>query len=114
LAVFVLQHFIENAIWHGMVPKESGGKVIVSIKGNDGAVECIVDDNGIGRELSKQYKKQYESTHESKGIGLTQSRLELDKLLNEREDSIHIIDKMDEAGKAAGTKVIMTFKNNIN
>ena len=63
------------------MPKETGGNVMVIVKENDGAVECIIDDNGIGRELSKQYKAQYEATHQSKGIGLTQSRLELDKLL---------------------------------
>ena len=110
----ILQPFIENAIWHGLVPKEPGGRVVVSVKENDGAVQCIIDDDGIGRELSEQYKAQYESTHQSKGIGLTQSRLELDKLLNEREDSIQIIDKKNEAGKAEGTKVIITFKENRN
>jgi hypothetical protein len=47
-------------------------------------------------------------------MGLTHSRLELDKLLNEREDSIHIIDKEDENGKPDGTKVIITFKENGN
>jgi two-component sensor histidine kinase len=106
----ILQPFVENAIWHGLVPKKIGGSVTVSVKEENGTVICIIDDNGIGRELSKQNKTQYDSTHESKGIGLTQSRLELDKLLNDREDSIHIIDKKNEQGYAAGTKVIMTFK----
>jgi anti-sigma regulatory factor (Ser/Thr protein kinase) len=106
----VLQPFIENAIWHGLVPKESGGTVLVSVKQPDGYIECIIDDDGIGRELSQQYKTQYESTHQSKGIGLTRSRLELDKLLNNREDVIKVIDKTDEQGKPAGTTVIITFK----
>lgn len=52
-----------------------------------------MDDDGIGRGLSENYKAQFESTHQSKGIGLTQSRLELDKILNDREDAIEIIDK---------------------
>jgi anti-sigma regulatory factor (Ser/Thr protein kinase) len=108
----ILQPFIENAIWHGLVPKESGGKVIVSVKETNGAVECIIDDDGIGRELSNLYKAQYETTHQSKGIGLTQSRLDLDKLLNEREDSVEIIDKINEDGKPEGTKIIITFKEN--
>lgn len=108
----VLQPFIENAIWHGLVPKDAGGKVIVSVAQNNGVIECIIDDDGIGRELSAQYKAQYEATHHSKGIGLTQSRLELDKILNEREDSIRIIDKKDKNGDPAGTKVILTFKEN--
>ena len=98
IPALILQPFIENAIWHGLVPKESGGKVSVSVSEKKHAIECVIDHDGIGRELSKQYKAQYEVTHESKSIGLTQSRLELDRLLNEREDSIHIIDKKNEKG----------------
>ena len=107
----ILQPFIENAIWHGLVPKESGGYVNVSVLQQNGSVLCVVDDDGIGRELSKQYGSRYETTHESKGISLTHTRLQLDKLLNEREDEIEIIDKKDGNGKAGGTKVILSFKN---
>ena len=110
----ILQPFIENAIWHGLMPKETGGKVTISVKRSDGAIQCIIDDNGIGREQSKKLRPQYEASHQSKGIGLTQSRLELDKLLNEREDAIYIIDKEDENGRPEGTKVIITFKQNTN
>src|SRR5688572_9012977 len=106
----ILQPFIENAIWHGLIPKETGGIVMISVKKNDGVIQCIIEDNGIGREQSKQFKPQYEATYQSKGIGLTQSRLELDKLLNEREDKIFIIDKEGDNGKPEGTKVIISFK----
>src|SRR5690606_12732062 len=108
----IIQPFIENAIWHGLVPQESGGRVVIAVKENNGSVECSIDDNGIGRELSKQYKSLYESTHESKGIGLIKSRLELDKILNDREDNIEIIDKMNADGTLAGTRVIIIFKEN--
>lgn len=110
----ILQPFIENAIWHGLIPKETGGKVTVTVKYDNGSIQCIIDDDGIGREKSKQFKPNYDSTYQSKGIGLTQSRLELDKLLNEREDHIDIIDKVDEDGKPNGTKVIISFKENRN
>jgi LytS/YehU family sensor histidine kinase len=108
----ILQPFIENAIWHGLVPKESGGIVMVSIKEIDEAIECTIDDNGVGRELSRLYKTQYEATHESKGISLTRSRLELDKLINDREDTIEVIDKADQHGKSGGTTIVITFKEN--
>lgn len=105
----VIQPFIENSIWHGLVPKETGGRVLISVKNKGTAVECVVDDDGIGRGLSENYKAQFESTHQSKGIGLTQSRLELDKLLNDREDAIEIIDKTGPDGSPAGTTVILSF-----
>lgn len=113
IPALILQPFIENAIWHGLVPREQGGKVVISVRQSPGdAIECVIDDDGIGRELSKQYKAQYEATHQSRGIGLTQSRLELDKFLNNRENAISVIDKADEMGKPAGTTVIITFKEN--
>ncbi|MEO8117242.1 MAG: histidine kinase, partial [Bacteroidota bacterium] len=108
----ILQPFIENAIWHGMVHKEYGGMVHISIEEVNGAINCIIDDNGIGRDISKKFKASYETTYESKGIGLTKARLHLDKLLNDREDKITIIDKKDAAGRPEGTKVIITFKQN--
>lgn len=107
----ILQPFIENAIWHGLVPREIGGKVIVSVREKGNIVECIIDDNGIGRDKSKHFKPHYEATYQSKGIGLTQSRLELDKKLNEREDTVQLIDKKDGTGQAIGTTAIITFKN---
>lgn len=106
----IIQPFIENAIWHGMVPKAGGGTVNISIKNINGFINCIIDDSGIGRETSKKFKSAYESTYESRGIGLTKTRLHLDKLLNNREDKITIIDKKDASGKPEGTKVIITFK----
>ena len=110
----LLQTFIENAIWHGLVPIECGGKVIVSINEKNDGMECVIDDNGIGRESSKQHEAQYEVTHQLNGISLTYTRLDLDKLLNEREESIAIIDKKNESGEPEGTKVIISFKGNRN
>ncbi|MFZ9388027.1 MAG: sensor histidine kinase [Chitinophagaceae bacterium] len=105
----IIQPFIENAIWHGLVPKESGGKILISAKENKGMIYCTIDDDGIGRKLSQQFKIQYDSTYQSKGIGLTRSRLELDKILNDRNNMIDITDKTDINGNPAGTRVTLTF-----
>ena len=105
----IIQPFIENSIWHGLVPRESGGTINVMVKKNGRFIECIIDDDGIGRELSRKFKTQYEASHESKGIGLTRTRLELDKILNNREDKIQIIDKSNRQGEPAGTTVVLSF-----
>ena len=107
-----IQPFIENAIWHGMLPKPGGGFVTIAVKKINGSINCIIDDNGIGRDTSKKFKSNYETSYVSRGIGLTKTRLHLDKLLNGRDDEITIIDKKDAAGKPEGTKVIITFKLN--
>ena len=106
----IIQPFIENAIWHGIMPKENGGSVTVTVDRIDHTIRCIIDDNGIGREISKQNKFLIESSsHESKGERLTQARLDLDNLLNERNASVEINDKKDENDKPDGTYIILSF-----
>jgi sensor histidine kinase YesM len=106
----ILQPFIENAIWHGIMPKEEG-YIKVTVEKKDDVIECVVDDNGIGRELSRNNSfRNGPSTHESKGVTLTQSRLDLDNALHKRNATVRILDKKDENGHPAGTTVILTFK----
>ncbi len=106
----IIQPFIENAIWHGIMHKEDNGIVTVSVEVKDNVLRCIIDDNGIGREMSKQNKfKGQPSTHQSKGVHLTQARLNLDNLLNERNGDMQVLDKKDEHGISLGTTVILSF-----
>ncbi|TKK69317.1 hypothetical protein FC093_08355 [Ilyomonas limi] len=106
----IVQPYIENAIWHGIMPKENGGMVMVTVDRTDGTIRCTIDDDGIGREMSKQNKfLTKDSTHESKGVYLTQARLHLDNLLNERNARVTIIDKKDEHDQFCGTTVILCF-----
>src|SRR5439155_934059 len=52
----IIQPFIENAIWHGIVPKGANGYIYLSVRKKDDSIEIVIDDNGIGREASKQNK----------------------------------------------------------
>lgn len=106
----IIQPFIENAIWHGIVPGNSGGNVSLNVCRKNGAVEIIIEDDGIGRETSMQNKSSSGLAHQSKGVNLTHARLELDNLLQQRKAGLEIIDKKDENGKAKGTKVVITIK----
>ncbi len=108
----IIQPFIENAIWHGIMPKNGGGIVSLNVSEKNGHIEIAVEDDGIGREASKQ-NKSISQTHQSKGVNLTQARLELDNLLQQRQASLETIDKKDETGTATGTKVIITIKEEI-
>ena len=109
----IIQPFIENAIWHGIVPKGEGGHVELSVMQKENSVEIVIDDNGIGREASRQNKSVSGLTHNSKGVNLTQSRLELDNLLRQRKAKLEMIDKKDENGVAAGTKIIITISEEV-
>lgn len=70
----ILQPYVENAIWHGIVPKNENGRIKVQIRNagvND--LECIITDDGIGITASQNNK--ISGSTESKGMSITASRL---------------------------------------
>ncbi|MFN8393509.1 MAG: tetratricopeptide repeat protein [Bacteroidia bacterium] len=78
LPPLVLQPFVENAIWHGILPTGRAGTVRVEVRPADEETEpprlevCITDD-GVGIDNSLNRKQA--SGHESKGIRITSERL---------------------------------------
>ncbi|MBK8087643.1 MAG: histidine kinase [Chitinophagaceae bacterium] len=107
----IVQPFIENAIWHGIAPKENGGTINITIKQQEDQVLCEVDDDGIGRRSSQLNKASDSLNHESKGVHLSEARLDLEKTLNDTYTGIKIYDKYEQ-GEPMGTKVILIFNLN--
>jgi LytS/YehU family sensor histidine kinase len=110
IPVLLLQPLVENALWHGIMPLESNGQVDISIQrqGNHG-IKCVVEDNGIGRAAAAQMNQQ-KAGHQSKGVSITQNRVQLHSLLNEEETTIDITDKTNEQGQPTGTRVEINIK----
>ncbi|OJU50838.1 MAG: hypothetical protein BGN96_08325 [Bacteroidales bacterium 45-6] len=101
----VLQPFVENAIWHGLRTKQSGGLIRIEVTSVDEEWLIIsILDNGIGREASA--KLQNRGEHKSYGIETTVNRI----LLQNPENGVEIIDLYDEGRKATGTEVKIRFK----
>jgi LytS/YehU family sensor histidine kinase len=100
----IFQPFLENAIWHGLMHKEDGDRLLtLAIKISGQNLCCEISDNGVGRN---KHKKDSESQKKSYGINLVRDRL---KFLD-RNASVEIIDIKDQRGLACGTKVILHFK----
>ena len=110
----IVQPFIENAIWHGIVPRNTGGHVSLNVLKKNDIVEVAVEDDGIGRETSQQNKSTSGLAHQSRGVNLTLSRLELNNQLQQRQAKLQIIDKKDENGMAKGTTVIIKIKEELS
>lgn len=105
----ILQPFIENAIWHGLLPLETeDGKLTLNFipnKTSNHEIICEITDNGIGRAKSEQmgaHKK-----HKSKGISITKDRLNRLSYENTQQEHIFFEDLYNEKNEAAGTKVIV-------
>lgn len=68
----IIQPFVENAIWHGILPKNEKGNVNIRISKTESGLLCVITDDGIGIEESLKNKSQ---THESKAMKITSERL---------------------------------------
>ena len=99
----MLQPFIENAIWHGLMAKEDERKLKLRFAENQENLICEIEDNGIGRHASEAQKSN-RANHKSHGIGLTQRRLELLKSIHGKEAGVEVVDLKDHE-KATGTLV---------
>lgn len=96
----LVQPFVENAIWHGLAPKNGPKRLDVHFYTSGGVVTCRVQDNGVGRA-----EKAPTPGRTSLGLKLTGERLEL---LTERMRSaggFRVEDLKDEDGAPAGTLV---------
>jgi len=102
----LIQPFVENAIWHGIMPLQNVRKGIIKVhvrKNNTGAY-IIIEDNGIGRKKSADIKKT--PGHKSLGMQLTKQRLDvLSKQLETDTAQMAVSDLMDENSEPCGTRI---------
>ncbi len=102
----LLQPYIENAILHGINPKEGKGKITLNFKAASPFLIIEIEDDGIGRQQSLQNKKDSVFKKKSLGLSITKARLDLADTPKHKAD-LTIIDLVDEAGNGRGTKVII-------
>lgn len=104
----IIQPFIENAIWHGLMHKKGNRKLKINFKSNGMGIVCEVIDNGIGRDASNALKTK--SSHKSSlGMKITEERMEIINAKNLTSNSFEIEDLIDENGTPAGTKASIYF-----
>lgn len=99
----ILQPLIENAIKHGLSPKDNLMELNVLFTINGETITCVITDNGVGRSQTSK------STHESKGLYVVQERLALLRKSYKKEYYLTIIDLHDENGQPNGTEIIVVF-----
>lgn len=106
----IIQPYVENAIWHGLLHKASDGKLLVSVKKtNENMLQCIIEDNGVGRTKAMELKSKSANSNKSLGMKLTEERLNMLNQNTSLNARIEIIDLYDANGQGAGTKVIVTI-----
>lgn len=103
LPTLLLQPFVENAIWHGLLPSENPIKTVnLTVTSHKKGIQIIIDDNGVGRRKAKINKK-----HNSMGTKITYERIQLFNKSYPNYIEWDIIDKSDSTGIPLGTCVIL-------
>jgi LytS/YehU family sensor histidine kinase len=110
IPTLLLQPFVENALRHGIRHKDAGGQVIVRFFLEDKCLVCIVEDNGIGRKQSRTVQSRQHIEYQSRGMNITQERMNSINVIFNNQISVRVIDKAEaEDGEddIEGTSVVI-------
>ncbi len=102
----LIQPFVENAILHGMVPKEGNGKIEINFDVQNGQFICSITDDGIGFTESKLLKENSVKAHQSMALEITKKRLEIMEATTSKSAQIEI-QELKNTTDNKGTKVIL-------
>jgi ligand-binding sensor domain-containing protein len=105
LPPMIIQPYVENAIWHGLLHKEEKGQVLITITKQNNNLQIVVQDNGIGRNKAAEIKSKNLSETKSYGMQITAQRLQQLNAAN----SVTTEDITDNNGNISGTKVIINI-----
>ena len=104
----IIQPYVENAVWHGLMHKEEKGKLEIEILQENEYLIFKVTDDGIGRKKSESLSRHTFKTHKSMGLKITAERISIlwDRHPDEK-DFVTINDLVAPDGSGAGTEVII-------
>jgi CheY-like chemotaxis protein len=101
----IIQPYVENAIWHGLIHKKENGHLEINIYGRDKTLLYKITDDGIGRDKAAELKSKSAEKQKSMGMRITADRIAL--LNQQTETSIKITDLVLGDGSAGGTEVLI-------
>ena len=107
LPAMMLQPYVENSIWHGILPMDQQGTVSILVgPGITGHVRITILDDGIGVEASRENKNGNASDHISRGIEITKGRADVLRKLDLADIRILGPEQLHgPSGEPSGTQV---------
>ncbi len=110
----IIQPFVENSLWHGIINSGHKGLLTVSFTFEDVDIDSVISrsliirvtDNGIGIQEAKKHKKD---DHISKGIQIIEERLRLLSAKMQLPQPIMFEDLNSRNNNSHGTEVIISL-----
>lgn len=106
----IIQTHAENAIKHGLAPKESPGRLHIKIFPEKNYLMIEIEDNGVGRGFASQHG----TASTGKGLRIIEQFFKMYNRYNKPPIHQEIIDLYDAQDNPAGTKVVISVPLNYN
>ncbi|CAN5917454.1 sensor histidine kinase [soil metagenome] len=103
----LLQPYVENAIWHGLMHKEGRGHLLLDLRLETNTLDCTIEDNGVGRKKAAELKSKTATRNKSMGMDITAHRLELLNAVAGGKSTVQVEDLVDPEGEPCGTRVVL-------
>lgn len=103
----ILQPYVENAIWHGLMHKNGKGYLLVEVRDLGNQIQCVIEDNGVGRKHAAEMRASKMDHKKSVGMQITNDRIALINKIYDIDTKVNVIDLADEEGIALGTRVVI-------
>lgn len=104
----LLQPYVENAIWHGLMHKSEGGTVRVRVsQPQSNLLQLTITDDGVGRARAAELRSKSANHRKSFGLKMTSERIALVNQLYQTHTQVEIQDLVDTDGLPAGTEVVI-------
>ena len=108
----IIQPYVENAIWHGLMHKKESGHLEIELYTEDELLFCKIADDGIGRKKAAELKSKSALSYKSMGMSITADRIAMLQQQDQLGTHIVINDLVLADGSAGGTEVIIKIPFN--
>ena len=103
----IIQPYVENAIWHGLMHKKEKGHLDIELYLKENLLICKITDDGIGRKRAAELKSKSSLTYKSMGMRITADRIALLQQQEQNNAFISVNDLLFPDGRPAGTEVLI-------
>lgn len=109
IPAMLFQPYLENSIWHGILPMSKKGKLMVEISRNENDINIKITDNGIGLEAARQSRENSSHQYLPQGMMITSNRINLFRKMTNQNFKIEGPKEYQSNGSVGGTEVEITF-----
>lgn len=103
----LIQPYLENAIWHGLMQKSEGGELVLRIARDGQRLRIEVEDDGIGRAKAAEIKSRSALKKRSMGMSITKQRLAMIEKQQGIRCDLQVQDLVLPDGEPGGTRITL-------